>query len=411
LIATGGLPFAAAFLAYNRQAMGSFLHLAYNVTGPSDRFGFGWRASFEVPGGGHDGQLHYTVGRAVSTLGHLFVVLPRFVAFAPVVIALVALAVWSGRRDLRLWLLVAMMTIVAVGCFSWWGVANSYHFELDRSLGPFYYYPLLVPLCVLAAWGAVLIRRSIAIAIVMTLAALAWGGVASAIVVRDARDAGHARSVEVEELRAPAPSLVLEAPLFPNDPYLRVATDTMKRTHLVAVDVPGRRLELIDRFPGRALYLVRTYRRFGDFLGAEQHDRVALSVVRGREINARVHVRLAAGRAGSVYVRIGTDAPRFAVAGRRDFVATVRIPVPAAESAHATLIAVGVTLAEPGGRAPTAMTDNWFECRTEARTTARNGIEALQLCDGRHHYTFANGASVIAVEDISPALQVVLASS
>jgi hypothetical protein len=411
-IAIGGLPFAAAFLAYNRAAIGSAFRLAYNVTGPSDAFGFGWRASFTVPGGGRDGQLHYTFGRALSTLGHLFVVLPRFVAFAPVVAVLAGVVIWLRRRDMRLWLLVAMVVIVVFGYFWWWGPANSYHFELDRSLGPFYYYPVLAPLCVLAAWGLTLIRRSLVAVVVMSVTAIVWAGVASVSVARDARDAGSARTTEVNALHASERSLILESPLFPNDPYLRVETDaTLRGAHLVAVDVPDRRFELVDRFPGRGLYLVRTYRHFGDLLGPEQHDRVALGVVHGREVIARVHVTLASGRAGRVYLRIGNAAPRLSTAGRGDFVASIRVPAASVATRGAsTRIAVGVTVAEAGEPVGTILTNNWFECRADARVTSAHEVEVLQPCDGRHHYTFPNGATATAVEDVSPALRVELES-
>ena len=305
-VVIGAAPFAAVFLAYDRAVMGSVARLAYNVTGPADAFGFGWRASFEVPGGGHDGQIDYTIGRALSTLGHLFVALPRVVAFAPAVVVLVGVALWTRRRDARVWLLAAMFVVVVAGYFFWWGVSNSYHFELDRSLGPFYYYPVLAPLCVLAAWGAVLIRRTVALGAVIVVVGLAWAGIAAPSVLREARRGGDARTTEIDALRVPTPSLVLDAPLFPNDPYLRVATDaTLRRRDLVAVDVPGRRLELVDRFPDRAAYLVQSYHRFGDFLGPEQRERVALRVARQRGDGARA----GPARAGARRARVRADRP------------------------------------------------------------------------------------------------------
>ena len=149
----GGLPFAILLLAYNDAVMGSVLRLPFGVTGHVDSFGFGWRASFALPGTDHTGQIDYTIGRAVATARHTIAVLPRFTAFAPVVLVGLGIAAGRYRRDTRMWLLVAMIATVLVGYLFWWGTANAFHFELERSLGPFYHYPLLVPLFVAAAWG------------------------------------------------------------------------------------------------------------------------------------------------------------------------------------------------------------------------------------------------------------------
>ena len=66
-VGAGGAPFAAIFLAYNAAVAGSVTRLAFLSTGPSDRFFFGWRASFVLPRTGHAGQIDYTIGRAAST--------------------------------------------------------------------------------------------------------------------------------------------------------------------------------------------------------------------------------------------------------------------------------------------------------------------------------------------------------
>jgi hypothetical protein len=401
-VALGGLPFAALFFAYNQSVMGSFTRLAYNVTGPLDAFGFGWRASFGRPGAEHTAQIHYTVGRAFSTVSHLFVALPRFVALAPAVIVLVGVCLWTRRRVAQTWLLVAMIAVVVVGYFFWWGVANSYAFALDRSLGPFYYYPLLAPLSVLAATGAVSVLRSRVIVVGLIVVGLGWSGFASASVLRDARDAGKDRTADVRASQAPAPSLVIEASQFPADPYLRVATDaTLGEPHLVAVDIPGRRLELVDRFPDRTTYLNRSFRNLDDPFGKELHDQVELRAIRGRAIVVRFRVSMRAGERGTPYVRIGNAAPRLLTD------TSVRLdPTGLPSNGATTIVAFGVTVSPSGAAAPTTLTKEWLECGTEARVGAGGDIEVLDPCDGRHHYEFPNGANATTNEDVSSELLV-----
>ena len=77
---------------------------------------------------------------------------------------------------------------------------------------------------------------------------------------------------------------------FPGDPYVRVANDAqLTGRRIVGIDIPGRRLEVVERFPDRAAYLVRGFHRPGDFLGKIEHDQVPLEVVEGDsvEVTAR----------------------------------------------------------------------------------------------------------------------------
>ena len=98
--------------------MGAPWKLPFGVSGPIDRFGFGWRASFVVPGTGHEGQVHYTVGhRARRDVGVASCAFPRFVFVAPVLLLLAVFVVVRQRRDARVWLLVGMIATSIVGYF------------------------------------------------------------------------------------------------------------------------------------------------------------------------------------------------------------------------------------------------------------------------------------------------------
>ena len=408
----GGLPFAVVFSAYNRSVMGGVTRLAYNVTGPADTFGFGWRASFEAPGGGHAGQIDYTVGRAFSTLGHS---VRRAAARSsrsrrPSPCSW-RVCVWSRRRDARAWLLVAMVAVVVVGYFFWWGVANSYAFGLDRSLGPFYYYPLLAPLCVLAAWGAVSVPGSRASRrdARRGRCRVGWRRVDDGA-ARRARDAGKGRSAEVHALEAPAPapSLVLEAPQFPNDPYLRVATDARCAARVSSRSTfPVGASSSSTGFPAaRRIWCART--DASATRSAPSSTTVSRCAWCGgvTSQSASTCHSVTAGWGGcscrSATTRRELVAGRAAV-GRIDTEVRLRASdIP--RDGSVVPVAVGVTIAPPGATTLTSRTGNWFDARTEARVTPDGRVEILDLCDGRHHYEFPNDVQATITEDVAPEL-------
>jgi hypothetical protein len=408
-VAIGGVPFAIVFLAYNRAVMGSILTMPFSVSGKIDTFGFGWRASFEVPGGGRGGQIHYTPTLALETLRHVFAILPRFLGLFPLIIVGLIVVIWIRRRDARLWLLVSMMVIIIVGYFFWWGSANAFHFHLEKAMGPFYHYPLLPPLFVAAAWGFWMIRSS-NLRILLLLAGVVWSGWTIVSVVRDARVDGQNRSAEVAALTAAPPkALVLETPLFPNDPYVRYANDAnLTGNNLVAVDMPGRRLEVIDRFPGYTPYLFRAYRSLDDPFGDVHEDRIPMSVQHAPSMDVHMTAHPKDGRAATSYIRIGDDPPTFGPSGTGtiDFDNTLNgaslhvLPTGIRE------VAVGFTVAPPGAPAPTTMTGEWYECRFEARAYADGTLETLTPCEGWHQSFFPGGATATSVEDLSSVLDV-----
>jgi hypothetical protein len=407
-VLAGGAPFAATFLAYNAAVAGSVTRLAFLSTGPSDRFFFGWRASFVLPHTGHAGQINYTIGRAASTLGHDLALMPRFVAIAPVVAVCGIVALVKRSRDPRAWLLVAMIATVFGGYFFWWATANAAHFGIDRSLGPFYDYAALPPICVLAAWGAIQIRiRARTVAIAATVAVV-WAGVASTAVLSSALRQGQVRSAEVGETKvaSPKPTLVLDPPAFPGDPYLRFATDAkLTGTHLVGLDVPSARLEVVNRFADRQIFLLRSHHRFGDPFGPVTRDLVRLQLVRGTAIRIHLHAIQVDGRAGTAYLRIGNWFPELASSGRGPLNAAWTLTPDMIGRDHTVIVAVGVTLAPPGAPAPTALTNEWYETYYYARAYD-GGVQILTPGDGLTHYTFPDGRTALSHDDVSPAMRV-----
>jgi len=409
LIAAGAAPLLIVFGAYNWSVMGSPLRSPFGITGSIDSFGFGWRASFEVPNTGHAGQIHYTVGLALSTLRHFFAVLPRFVAFAPAALICFGLVIFRRWRDARLWLLVAMMLTVIVGYLFWWGTADAFHFGLERELGPYYEYPILAALCVAVAWGFMLLR-SVTARVVLVLVGVLWTSVVSTVIMRDASEAGSARANELAQLDGTGRRLVFAAPLFPNDPYLRVANDARLRGPLVVgIAIDGHRLATIDMVPGRTVYEIRHYRRWDDFLGRQVVDRIELRVVRTPQVAIVVDAAAQDNRPATTYLRIGSGAPQFGAQSIGEVRARFNLDGSMLPSDGSIVqVAAGVTLAAPGAPPPTAITGNWSECRFEARRARDGRVEALTPCAGWHHYTFPGGRTATSREELGGHLDVTI---
>jgi hypothetical protein len=407
-IGAGTFPFVALFLAYDQVTTGSPLRMAFRATGRIDDFGFGWRASFDVPNSARGGQVHYTVGLALATVRHTFAVLPRFIGFAPLVAACVGVLIWKRRKDERVWLLVAMIGTVIVGYFFWWGTANAYNFGLEYGLGPFYHYPMLGPLFVAASWGFMSLRSRNA-KIVLALVGFAWTGGAGVVVLRDAQVAGAARAAELAALDAPGRSLVLEVPLFPHDPYVRYANDgNLRGKELVAVDIPGRRLEVIDRFPDHKPFLLRSFRRFDDPFGEIHRDRIPLEVIRSPSVELAMHANVKGNLGATAYLRIGQNDPHFFMSGTGAVDGSFGLTARSSGLLRggSTEVAVGVAIAQPGTPAPRSLTGDWYECRFEARAVPDGRISALAPCEGWHHYVFPGGKSATVLEDLTGRLDV-----
>ena len=288
--------------------MGAPWRLPFGVSGPIDKFGFGWRATFVVPGTGHEGQVHYTPGTALHATWESILTFPRFVFVAPVVLLLAGYVVARKWRDARVRLLVAMIATLVVAYFFWWGVANAVEFRLYESLGPFYHYLAVGPLAVLAAWGLSLLRPTPVLVAVLAIIGIAWTVPVTTDVLHDARRDGNARAAELALTDAPGRRLVLQDPMFPRDPYVRVANDPdLDGTRVVGIDIPGRRLDAIEQFPGRAAYLVRGFHPAGEPFSRIRREQVRLDIVEGARVSITSTGDPPAGRTATSYLRIGEE--------------------------------------------------------------------------------------------------------
>jgi hypothetical protein len=393
--ALGALPAAILLAAYNTAVMGAPWRLPFGVSGPIDKFGFGWRATFVVPGTGHDGQVHYTPGTALHATWESILTFPRFVFVAPVVLLLAGYAIARKWRDARVRLLVAMIATLVVAYFFWWGVANAVEFRLYESLGPFYHYLALGPLAVLAAWGLSLLRPTPALVAVLVVIGLAWTVPVTADVLHDARRDGNARAAELALTDAPGRRLVLQDPQFPRDPYVRVADDPdLDGTRVVGIDIPGRRLDAVEQFPDRAAFLVRGFHPAGDPFSPIRREQVSLEIVEGARISITSNGNPPAGGTVTSYLRIGdeeqtTPGPT----------ATWTLLPP--DLPRTTVIIIAGYRTGP---------DEFVECRFEGRRAGADLVRVLAPCDGFVGYAFPDGRTAVSPEDVSERLVVAVVS-
>ena len=285
----------------------------------------------------------------------------------------------------------------------------SYGFHLDRSLGPFYYYPLLAPLCVLrrlgrcarpAVSGVDWRRRSRSL-----WAGAAWRpwwscatprtrdtGVVSRRQARRAVGIAAARPTAVRRRSVSSAwrrtrhcvSRCLSRSTTPHDALTLSTGSPAERCSCCApiagsTTCSGSRTTTGDQFMSLSMP------------GLSARDPSGTSA---RAVRSRVPARRE-GRAPLPHV--GCGALCRGRPDRRDVVAS---------RGGVNRIAIGVAVGPRGRVGHPTLDGSWFECDFAARTRGADQIEVLPICDGRHHYAFPDGATVTDVEDLAPSLQI-----
>ena len=229
----------------------------------------------------------------------------------------------------------------------------------------------------------------------LAIIGLAWSVPVTATVLHDARRDGDTRAAELALTDAPGRRLVLQDPQFPRDPYVRVANDPdLDGTRVVGIDIPGRRLDAVEQFPGRAAYLVRGLRASGDLFGPIQRQQVPLHVVEGARIGIVSTGKPPAGRDVTSYLRIGDDEQ------------TTPGPTATWTLAAADLPTTTVPIVAGYRTGP----DEFVECRFEGRRAGADLVRVLTPCDGFVGYAFPDGKTAVSPEDVSDRLVVTVAS-
>lgn len=257
--ALGAVPPLAALLWTNWRITGGALRLPYSAVGPRDALGYGLRLDV------HDGTpFHFTFADGLATLGRGLGASLRWMPLSVVgIAALVFGVVLAGRRvGVLLGVLAGAVPLVYV---AFWGAWNGY-IRLDTTalVGPMYYVPAVAPVCVAAA--VTLDRAPRRAAAALLAAGLVMGAVGVSPAINRLRDGradlanraafldrmadagGGTRSLLIVD----AENLLYRYPLYNEVP--------LGGTRVGAVDIPGRGVELLNRFPEHTA--VRATRRY-----------------------------------------------------------------------------------------------------------------------------------------------------
>jgi hypothetical protein len=290
---------------------------------------------------------------------------------------------------------IAVSTIVAY--FFWWGQANAEFFRIDLALGPFYEYALLAPLAVLGAWGLCRVSsRGVWAALVV--AALVWLLLAPVLVLHHTVGNGRLRASEALVLAAPPPALVFESPQFPDDPYVSYANPgNLQGSRVVALDLGARDLDVLDRFPGRPAYVARLVHAWDQPFDTLHLTRAPMQrVASSSAFDVSLTAPIPSGETARPYVRLGNQPAAFQPEQRAGAINTSWHVNVAGQPVGPIELAVGVSLGP----------DAWYECRFEGRVTPSGTVELLTPCFGWHHYTFPDGKTATANEDVTGALSI-----
>jgi hypothetical protein len=283
----GSLPPLAGLLAYDRAATGSALRLPFSQFDHLDTVGFGPRRIAPWATTHHFGPLQGLAGilSSVANLG-------LWAAGGPFLLVLAYLGWrrWRLRPDDRRWLGWLVITFVA-GYTVFWG---PWYLHLHWSrvfLGPFYIFPLLIPLAVFAATVADRRRPLMAVVVVTVL-------LIGVMLVKDRSkvQAVDAAARPLAAVRAPAALVLVDSgqPTLQNPLGRTGNIKGFGGRRVFAIAAGDRDFSLVDSWPGREAFLFRVRGRI-----RKAPDTALDHLDRVRGATVAVQVNMPASRATS----------------------------------------------------------------------------------------------------------------
>jgi hypothetical protein len=311
-VAIGFLPLFALTLAYNHRVSGSFSQFPLTAKDPLDAFGFGRRQL--MPG---TKIFTYDASVAIDSTWHNLTVLPEFLFGGFLGVATAAVGLWLRRRERSTIALLLLALAFPAGYFFFWGTSLSAGFA-DVS-GPFYFFPLYAPLCILLATAVLAAWRWRRVAGVALCFALAVSTLP--YLIGQVR-ANHRISEAQEPWRDATRPIRNDALVFVADagdyllfldPYSRNSPDLDGRI-VYAVDRGPENLDLIAAHTDRQPYLELTSDpRWSDPVNHRDApfprvSLVPLRVLGGRSFELRVRVTSPRGQPAVVaYLQVGAQ--------------------------------------------------------------------------------------------------------
>lgn len=276
-LALGALPGLVLTAAINQHLMGSPFTFPQSAAGSLNTFGFGKRLGIHDQGHQRATPIDFTLARSWLATRKGVAAVPRWMFGTFVSVLLATLALVRHRREPRVWLLVALVLIFPLGYLVWWGnYLAVVFFKLVLGLGPYYYYPAVVALVLLAALGLVELvsLRTVARSTATFVAVAALTGTAMMVTtVLGMRYAFHdASKLRHEERRtlalvAAVPRrnslLLLEQDQIGNPNPELVNEPDLSNSPLYALDHLDRDFELLDSHPRKQAWALRYVYAFG----------------------------------------------------------------------------------------------------------------------------------------------------
>ncbi len=274
-LAVGVLPLVVLTAAYNQYVMGSPTSFPQNVAGSMNTFGFGPRIGIHDQHALVAVPTDFTLSRSLHALWTNVQLVPRWLFGSYLLLGLAAFGAIRNRRDPRIWLLVALTVAFPLGYLFWWGIYTATTVKLVYWLGPFYYYPVVAFIAMLAASGAVALwswletldrRRAITggalIAVVATGLTLIGGADGYTYASKYRRQ----ERASLALLRAlPRDSLILlEQDQIGNPHPELVNRADLSNRPLYGLDDIDRNVPLLEQYPGMSTYALRHVHEFGD---------------------------------------------------------------------------------------------------------------------------------------------------
>jgi Dolichyl-phosphate-mannose-protein mannosyltransferase len=272
-VALGALVPVAVGLVYNVALTGS--PLSFPTTVQSDGYSrFFWGVRSIAP---DTPKLDFSVGEAFDSMGTNLWATPTWLFGTYFTLALAVVGgfkLWRTDRQTCL-LLIGLVVVFPVGYLAWWASSLTTNGALD-GLGPHYYLPVLVPVAVLAAHGALELARHrrvlVAAGIVVAIAFSAIAIPPKLTEKSDVADVSRAYDRQVRDgirQRDGHPALVVQehrttSYIMEPYPYLANPPD-LDSSVLYARDRGALNVDLLDRMPNRRAYrLVRELRPGAD---------------------------------------------------------------------------------------------------------------------------------------------------